>query len=113
MLRAPGNNFDKILAILRSMNICYHRGFLRCKPNQEIGNWVSWGRFSDCDDLVLIYNEACNLKEEVELCFLRLYLFIFIEIVRLMFSHVYLFFYYIILDELIITGSYHCLCHCR
>ena len=68
MLRAPGNNFEKILAILRSMNICYHRGFLRCKPNQEIGNWVSWGRFSDCDDLVLIYNEACNIKEQVKLC---------------------------------------------
>ena len=28
--------------------------------------WEAWGRFSDCDDLVLIYNEACNLKEQTQ-----------------------------------------------
>ena len=31
-------------------------------------NWEAWGRFSDCDNLVLIYNEGCDLKEQIELC---------------------------------------------
>ena len=31
-------------------------------------DWEAWGRFSDCDNLVLIYNEGCDLKEQIELC---------------------------------------------
>ena len=29
-------------------------------------NWEAWGRFSDCDNLVLIYIEGCDLKEQTQ-----------------------------------------------
>ena len=39
---------------------------------EHLLDWEAWGHFSDCDDLVLIYNEACNLKEQIELCLSRI-----------------------------------------